>query len=256
MKNFTLKMFSLLFLGFVGVSVSAQEWNMSTASFSGLGTLTATTTVEGLTITASSDASVVVDANNKSLDGMNFTSRLKLGGTGTFGTDGKPIARVLTFAVTGNTTITVMGMSSSSTADRQFNIAAGKKDSIIGTFTALGASISKGVYTYTGKATTIYMFSPSSGVNIYYIKSAPLTTEAQIQKVQELNVYPNPASGKVYINSPETSMVGIFSITGQMVKQQQLISSQNCVDISNLHTGVYFVKTMGNNSRSQKLIIR
>ncbi|HEX7584926.1 MAG TPA: hypothetical protein VF373_09580, partial [Prolixibacteraceae bacterium] len=88
MKNFTLKLLSLLFLGFFGFTSYAQEWNFSSASFNALGTISATATVESFTIAATADAAVVVDANNKSLDGIDFTSRLKLGGTGVFDTDG------------------------------------------------------------------------------------------------------------------------------------------------------------------------
>jgi len=256
MKNFTLKMLSLLFLGFTGINTNAQEWNFSTASFSALGTISTTTTVEGLTIVATADAVVAVDANNKSLDGMDFTSRIKLGGTGTFDAEGKPVSRVLAFNVGGNSTITVMGMSSSSTADRQLIVAAGGKDNIIGTFAALGASISKGEFAYKGEPTTIYLYSPSSGVNLYYIKTTPLVVGIQSQKIQELKVYPNPAKGRVYLNVNEPSQVGIFSIAGKLVKHQQVNQSQNSIDISDLRAGIYFVRMMNNANNAQKLIIR
>ncbi|OFX62576.1 MAG: hypothetical protein A2066_20040 [Bacteroidetes bacterium GWB2_41_8] len=238
------------------VSNNPQEWNMSTASFSGLGTLAATATVEGLTIFSTAEAAVAVDANNKSLDGMDFTSRIKLGGTGTFDAEGKPVSRVLAFNVGGNSTITVMGMSSSSTADRQLIVAAGGKDNIIGTFAALGASISKGEFAYKGEPTTIYLYSPSSGVNLYYIKTTPLVVGIQSQKIQELKVYPNPAKGRVYLNVNEPSQVGIFSIAGKLVKHQQVNQSQNSIDISDLRAGIYFVRMMNNANNAQKLIIR
>lgn len=151
-------------------TVSAQEWNMSSASFSALGTLAATTTVEGLTIYASSDANVVVDANNKTWNGITFSSRLKLGGSGTFDeTSGAPVSRVLAFPVTGDASITIAAMSSSSGSDRSLTIRTADNVAI-GTFPALGASIGGQTYSYTGGANTIYIFSPSSGVNIYYLK--------------------------------------------------------------------------------------
>lgn len=254
MKNFTLKIFTFMFLGFVAFQANAQEWNISGASFSSLGTITETTTVDGLTIYATADASVTVDANNKSLDGMDFTSRLKLGGSGTFDTDGNPVSRVLAFPVTGNTTIKVAGMSSSSGSDRQLYIVT--KTDTIGIFAALGTPITSGEFVYTGGPTTIYLYSASSGVNIYSIKTNPINVGIHSLKASEMTVYPNPASGKVYINARQTSVIGIYSMTGQLVKQQQVDPSQNSIDISNLHSGLYLVKMMDTEGKAQKLIVQ
>lgn len=256
MKNFTLKMFLFLLSACTGISTYGQEWNFSSATLSALGSVTATKTVEGLTIYAASTATVDIDANSKSLEGMSFTSRLKLGGSGTFDTEGKPVSRILSFPVTGNTKITVMGMSSSSSADRELIVAAGTKETVVGKFPALGASISKGEYTYTGAATTIYLFSPSSGVNIYYLKAAPLVTGLSGQTVPELKVFPNPATGKVFIQVNQPTDIGIYSIAGQLVKQKLLASDQNSVDVSDLNSGVYFIKPMTGSSITRKLLIR
>lgn len=248
-------------LYYVKSSVSAvepalQEWNISSATLSVLGTVAETKTIEGLTIAATADATVVVDANNKSLDGMDFTNRLKLGGSGTFDTEGKPLARVLSFDVAGNTTITVMGMSSSSSADRELVIAAGTKDTELGRFAALGASISKGEFTYTGAATKIYIYSPSSGVNIYYLKATPLTTSSKVIRNSDFKVYPNPATGRVFINLDEPSVIGIYSISGKLVKQKNISVLQSFIDISELHSGVYFIKALNKYSKAQKLVIQ
>lgn len=160
-----------------GVEPVAQEWNISDDAFNALGELAADTTVNGLTIYADDDKKVTIDDNNKSIGGMDFTWRLKLGGSARF-TDGVPSARVLAFDVTGNTMITVAAMSSSSSSDRELAIAAGSEDNIIATFPAMGASIGKKDYYYMGGPTTIYMYSPSSGVNVYYIKATPLSMVA------------------------------------------------------------------------------
>lgn len=255
MKNFTFKMLSFLLLGFIGITTYAQEWNISSPTLSVLGTITETKTIEGLTIAATADATVVIEGNNKTLDGVDYTSRLKLGGTGTFDADGKPVSRVLAFNVTGNTTITIVGMSSSSGSDRILVIAAGKKETEVGRFSALGASISKGEFTYTGGPTTIYLFSPSSGVNLYYLKATPLSTGLNKPAVPEFKVFPNPASGKVFMIVSEPTEIGIYNIAGMLMKQYVASSSQNAINISDLHSGIYFVKTMKNNM-TQKLIIQ
>lgn len=256
MKNFTLKLLSILFLAILGTTTYAQEWNFSSATLSALGSVAETKTVEGLTIFATSTATVDVDANNKSLDGMDFTSRLKFGGSGTFSENGTPVSRVLAFNVTGKTAITVMGMSSSSSADRILVIASGTKETEVGRFPALGASLTKGEFNYTGGPTTIYLFSPSSGVNLYYLKATPLTTGLNTNSKSMFKVFPNPASGKIYINVDAPGEIGIYNIAGILLKQQMVNSSQNIIDISNLHSGVYFVKLMRSNSMTQKLIIR
>lgn len=153
----------------IAAADGSLEWNISAAAFKNLGTLETTQKVAGLTIYANSEKSITIDANNKTLDEMSFTNRLKFGGSGSFDEDGQPLGRVLAVDVKGNTDITVMAMSSSSSEDRVLNIAAGHADSIFAEFPALGASLTKGEYTYIGDATSLYFYSPSSGVNVYYI---------------------------------------------------------------------------------------
>jgi hypothetical protein len=257
MKNLYLKMFSLLLLGFIGITSYAQEWNISSASFNALDTIHTTATVEGLTMYSITGALIIVDANGKTIDGFTFTHRLKLGGSGTFDAAGTtPISRVVAFSVTGNTTITVKGMSSTSTADRVLVIAAGNKTTEVGRFTALGASISSADFTYTGGPTTIFLFSTASGINLYYIKATALITGINDSQVREMKIFPNPARENVSINVNEPSKIGIYNSGGILMKQQLANPSDNTINISDLNPGLYFVKTMNNNKTAQKLIIR
>jgi hypothetical protein len=252
---------------FKGVEIpKTQEWNMSTASFNALGSLTAATTVEGLTIFAATGKSVDIDANNKSIDGMNFTHRLKLGGSGEF-IDGVPTSRILAFNVSGNTTITVAGMSSSSSADRTLTIAAGTKDNVIGTFPALGASIGKQDFEYAGEATTIYVFSPSSGVNIYYMKAVAgdPTSVSDMKIANDIVVYPNPATkyAKVRFNLTQKEEVSLtlFNMVGQAIeisKSKTLFEGVNEININtqSLKNGLYIYRLkVGSDTVSGKLNI-
>jgi len=139
-------------------------WNFSDAAFSSLGTLTATQTINGLTIAAAgTDASVTVDGNSKSIDGYNFTSRLKTGGAMT------DSARSLSFAVTGNCTIEIYCMSSNSSSTRTMNVATGTWSNTKQTF-EVGTTIAKYTYKYTGAANTVYIGSANGGINFYAIK--------------------------------------------------------------------------------------
>lgn len=168
----------------VATADGGRAWNISTDAYKSLGTLEATRKVAGLTIFANPDKKVTIDDNNKTVDDMSFTNRLKLGGSGSFDDNGQPLGRVLGIDVKGNTGISVAAMSSSSSDDRILNIAAGHKDSIIAEFPALGASLTKGVYTYEGDATTLYFYSPSSGVNVYYISTGYiLSTDATLSGI-------------------------------------------------------------------------
>ena len=233
-----------------------SEWNMSTPAFNALGDIAATKTVEGLTIFAAADKLVTVDANAKVLGDMSFTHRLKLGGSGGFDAAGQPLNRVLSFDVTGNTKITVAAMSASGTADRVLNLASNHKDSIFARFTALGASLTQGVYNYTGGATKIFLYSPNSGVNVYYIKSEPLTTAISqiVTSANEVNIYPNPATGKVYVDFNRPIQVAVYNIAGSLLKSKLIQSKYDYISIDDLQPGVYLIRSQNDNTFAKKLI--
>ncbi len=162
------------------LGISAQKsWIFSDAAFLGEAStveFTEETTINGLTIVPAAEGTeagkgVVIDANNKTVDGVKYTHRLKTGGTAT------ATNRLLRFAVDGPTKITVVLMSGSGSNDRTLNICkdAYDKDNPIGTMPALGATCEKVSYNYTGEAATIVLGSHSSGINIYAIYTEPLT---------------------------------------------------------------------------------
>ena len=162
------------------LGISAQKsWIFSDAAFLGEAStveFTEETTINGLTIVPAAEGTeagkgVVIDANNKTVDGVKYTHRLKTGGSAT------ATNRLLRFAVDGPTKITVVLMSGSGSNDRTLNICkdAYDKDNPIGTMPALGATCEKVSYNYTGEAATIVLGSHSSGINIYAIYTEPLT---------------------------------------------------------------------------------
>lgn len=113
-------------------------------------------------ITASSSSTVTVDAHSKSMDDLNFTHRIKLGGTG------KADYRSIKLNLTGAAYITVYGMSSSSGSSRTLALYDSTFSSIDTSFTNDGKAIGKGVFT-TSAAGTFYLASTSGGFNVYYI---------------------------------------------------------------------------------------
>lgn len=140
-------------------------WNFSDTQFANLGTISSTQTVDGLTIVATSDKTITIDANNKTYgENLKFTSRLKFGGTmgATY--------RYLCFAVKGSCTIEVYGMSGNSNTPRPIVLAKEQWDNTIHTWADVpGSELSKLTYQYVGGSTTLYIGSGNSGVNLYGI---------------------------------------------------------------------------------------
>lgn len=60
--------------------------------------------------------------------------------------------------------------------------------------------------------------------------------------VAKISIYPNPVSDIIYLtgNSSEIESLQIFSIQGKLVKKMNSISEE--IDVSNLRSGMYFVK--------------
>jgi hypothetical protein len=173
MKKFLSILSCLLIISFFS---SAKEWNISSDAFKSLGTITATTTVDGLTIYAAADKSVIVDESAKSINGMDFTNRLKLGGAGALAA-GLPVSRVLTFPVDGPVKISIALQSSSSSADRELCLVSSVSGDTLHIFPAPGAAAAWQEFSYTGGAATLYLLSKSAGINIYYVKAeAEVTT--------------------------------------------------------------------------------
>lgn len=139
-------------------SVDSHVWNFSDWASE---TLTATKTYDNLEVLAASGKTITIDASNKSYDGLKFTKRLKLGGTGS------STSRHLHFKVAGPCTITVYG-SSSNTTTRTLNVDTGSFGHTVAQLTTV--DLGKVVYEYTGTTQTdIYVYSPNSGFNIYGI---------------------------------------------------------------------------------------
>jgi hypothetical protein len=178
------------------------------------------TTVNGLTIHASSERNVTIDENSKELNGMEFTHRLKLNGGGKYNEDGSIIGHVISFEVEGNTNITVVGMSSSDDNNRELAIAAEHHDSVFAIFPALGGEISEGVYYYQGGPATIYLYSSDSGINLYLLQAESVPTNVDLTRNPEFRVYPNPATDRVFVKLNKPTQVAIYNLAGSMVKSR------------------------------------
>lgn len=164
-------------------------WNFSDTQFANLGTISSTQTIDGLTIAATSDKTITIDASNKTYgENLKFTSRLKFGGTmgATY--------RYLCFAVKGSCTIEVYGMSGNSNTPRPIVLVKEQWDNTIHTWADVpGSELSKLTYQYVGGSTTLYIGSGNSGVNLYginliYDKETTLTPARSLNNGKTYNL--------------------------------------------------------------------
>jgi len=86
-----------------------------------------------------------------------------------------------------------------------------------------------------------YSFTMPAG-SIYLFKSGLSTDISQIIKSQTVNLYPNPASEVINIQSnSEIISVNIFNTIGQFVKSQN-DNIENGINIQNIENGLYYVE--------------
>jgi hypothetical protein len=167
----------LSFLSFGSLKAQEQVWNISSDEFNSLGDITQTTVIDGLTIYATDAKKVTVQDNEKEIDGLVFTSRLKLNGSGSI--EAGAVYRVVSFEVTGYTTISIAAISGNGDEIRDLAVVAGDEE--LQVLSLAGDAISMNVVEYVGDATSIKIYSKDSGINLYYIKA--VTEEAEEEPV-------------------------------------------------------------------------
>lgn len=84
---------------------------------------------------------------------------------------------------------------------------------------------------------------------------------AGITEINEADIasfYPNPASNNLFINLNKinSATVEIYNELGQIVLSEKLFQHNNTVDISMLKSGIYFVRTTGDNKYSVRKLIK
>ena len=95
----------------------------------------------------------------------------------------------------------------------------------------------------------------SGGFRVYGNQPSALGNN-EINPLSTINLYPNPTSG-VFTISGQVSKVEVYSITGQLVRSFNTITSENYqFDVNDLMNGVYLVKATDafNASKTMKLI--
>ena len=76
------------------------------------------------------------------------------------------------------------------------------------------------------------------------------------QQDNNLNLYPNPASNKLYFKSGDSGIVKIYSLSGQVLLETNMLPGQNQMDITSLQPGNYLLQAVGNKrSRVGKFVV-
>ena len=75
-------------------------------------------------------------------------------------------------------------------------------------------------------------------------------------ELNDLSIFPNPTSSFLTIQSNNLiSPISIYDITGKLVLQNKGNSNEIILDISNLNSGLYFIKSNSQNSSIRKRFI-
>ena len=222
----------------LSIGLQAQEWNFGNDStnfpdYAGVPAGT-TVTILGLDITAGTTPTNMglVEASKKTFGTITYHRRFKFNGGGypaAAATDltptvNLPTQRYISYAVTGNSTILVHGITGSSTSARKLFVTDGTNYVGALDFPA-GSEITEATLAYTGPAATLYMFCNAS-INLYYMKvtpaaiiepSAPFTGE-DFESIK-MTVFAEGTTGKVdVVPNPDPTGINTSVNVGLMVR--------------------------------------
>jgi len=102
-----------------------------------------------------------------------------------------------------------------------------------------------------------YSFYDEYSQNVRFKSSGNSQINLRIRKDDnKLGLYPNPAHYNVTINLKENATLTIYDVNGKIILEKQLFEGSQEIDISNINSGIYFVKLKNNTElKTEKLII-
>ena len=99
--------------------------------------------------------------------------------------------------------------------------------------------------------------SPLAGSNYYRLKQVDYNGDFQYSDIRvvefegkkiSIDIYPNPVQDFLNINfdgEQQDLMVSIYSVSGQLIRQENLTEMNNQINLSELNGGLYFIKVEG-----------
>jgi len=68
----------------------------------------------------------------------------------------------------------------------------------------------------------------------------------------EIDIFPNPTSGLIYVESKDNFKLTVYDIFGKVIKQMHTNTTSSTIDISNYSNGLFFIKF--ENGKSNKIV--
>jgi uncharacterized repeat protein (TIGR01451 family) len=102
----------------------------------------------------------------------------------------------------------------------------------------------------TNKADIYFDYNPAVVTNEVlntYVTTIPVGIAESIYKDNNVNIYPNPASDRIFIvlqKECKNTKLEIFNTNGQLLMNQNILELKTSIDISTLPKGIYFIKLM------------
>ena len=200
--------------------------------------------IEGTGISAS--AGLAIDANNKSIDGFDFTKRLKLGGT--MKVEDGVVKAGVEVVTTGAAKIVLYAISSSSSDSTRTlqlaTLADGALTKLAETAGVDGAAIAKYELTVDA-AGTYYIGSTKSGINIYYIAVESASTpepKPEEPKVEYTDLYVEWKTENAYTITTTDTYVNSARITYTDMAQNSWANINMWVEDKSADCSVFSMK--------------
>jgi uncharacterized protein (TIGR02145 family) len=96
-----------------------------------------------------------------------------------------------------------------------------------------------------------------NGINIRCMKGT-ITNSNSLKDKAEIQIYPNPAKDKIYINCADRQglKMKVFNVVGDCVFQRDFTSGTNLIDINSLTKGIYSIQLIGADKTIQQKLIK
>jgi hypothetical protein len=213
-----------------------KTWNFTNWALNSGGYTASLTVVDELMLNNMTGTNTfgVIDGNVKTIDGIVFSKRFKMGGAGYTSSATLPVyrptQRYMAFVVDGDADVTVSFTTATTGANRNCYITNG--DSILGQAMESANTGTSVTAHYSGGSDTLFVFGDGA-INIYQVKWTTPVPDA-IKNASKVNLKKVENS----IENPDNLSVEIYSILGI----RYLTSKEASIDISSLPKGAYIAR--------------
>ncbi|WP_162129531.1 BNR-4 repeat-containing protein [Algibacter luteus] len=153
----------------------------------------------------------------------------------------------------------VSGASVTGTFSGTFNETVNDSSGSDGTVTLLTSSTAKGGVTvnFCVDNVTHATLTYNSSLNVVTCSgsgaklSNVLSTDSDIEENQNVSVYPNPATDRLYITLKENhsqATFKVYNLSGQLMIRGKISNSLNTIKVGDLPVGLYIIQTFNNNT--------